>query len=524
MRYISIALTFVVIFSSCDKIIDVDPISNVGVDQFYTNYTEANTGLTGCYYGLQEPMYNEWMLTELRGDNVKQGTPTSTSTPNIELNDLDEFTLSSSHAQVYTYWLATYKNIRALNYVLRSLGVTFNNGTLTVGQGTAVMTTELKNQLIGEALFLRAYHYFNLTRLFGGVFLITEPVDPAFAKEVKRSTVDECYALVTADLSMAKDLLSTKTFATIASANFGRASSWAAKALLAKVYLTLNRKTDALPLLDDVINNSGYGLLSTYADIFSITNEMNKEIIFAVRYKAGGYGLGSPFANLFAPAGSGNAVVNNDGSGFDFPTESIKNAYITPTTGASDLRKAVSIGQYTALKPYSKKFISPVVTKYDAENDFPIIRFADVILMKAEATGYDGAAGTSVTIINQVRTRAGAGTYPGTGAFTAAFYKYPATGTYAINDAASFKTALFNERRLELSFENQRFFDLVRSGDALTTIKAYYAAEFAIHYGLYTPLIPLATLQGFVTQDRLLLPIPQREIDTNKQITQNSGY
>lgn len=524
--YLTIALLFIIIFTSCKKIIEVDPISNVGAEAFYNNYTEASAALTGCYNGLQGTLYNEWMFTELRGDNSKQGVANSSSTQNIELNDLDQFSLNSSHSQVYSYWLATYNNIRAINYVLKSLGVTYNNGTLTVGEGKAVMTAEQKNQLIGEALFLRAYHYFQLTRLFGGVFLITEPVDPTTAKQIDRSSVADCYSLITADLNMAKDLMANVTYSAINSKDLGRATKWAAEALLAKVYLTLNRKSEALPLLNDVINNSGYGLLSSYSDVFSITNEMNKEIIFAVRYKAGGLGLGSPFANLFAPAGSGNAVVNNDGKGYNFPTESIKAAYITPTSGPSDQRAAVCIGQYTPTKPYCKKYISPVVSEFDAENDWPVLRFSDVLLMKAEATGFDGASGSSVAIINQIRARSGATAYPGSGDFNAAFYQYPAAGTYAITDETSFKTALFNERRLELAFENQRFFDMVRSGDAVNLLKNYFAEEYPVFYSTITPPISLADLQANVTVDRLLLPIPQREIDTNDQIkiAQNPSY
>lgn len=519
-------LTALLIITSCKKVIDIDPISNIGTNAFYKNYSETNTALTGCYNGMQLPLYNEWMFTELRGDNAKQGSTGSTAIPNIELNELDMFTLNSSHDKVYDYWLGTYLNIRAINYVLRSLGVKYVNGELALETPTAQMTEQQRNQIIGEALFLRAYHYFNLVRLYGGVFLITEPLDPKVAKQINRSSVSDCYRLIIADLNKAKDLLPNTGFAQINQSTLGHANVWAVKSLLAKVYLTNDRKSDALLLLDDVIANSGYGLLSAYADVFSINNEMNREIIFAVRYKGGGFGLGSPFANLFAPSSSGSSVVNNDGNGFNYPTESIKAAYRVPTTGPSDLRRNVNIAQYTATRPYVKKFISQVVTRYDAENDFPVIRFADVLLMKAEAMGFDSSNGVAVGLINQIRQRSGATDYTGTGTFEAAFYKYPATGNGSIQDAISFKTALFNERRIELAYENQRYFDMLRSGDALIAVRAYFAAEFDVHYKNYRPAITLAELQGYVNQDRLLLPIPQREIDTNDEIkiAQNPGY
>lgn len=533
IKYILLVVVFAFTITSCEKIIEIEPISNVKLDDFYRNYTEANVALTGCYSGMQAPLYNEWMFTELRGDNVKQGLATSSSAPNLELNELDMFVLNSAHPQVYTYWLANYKNIRAINVLLKSLGATYDNGQITINEGSAVVTPEQKNQLIGEALFLRSYHYFKLVRLFGGVPIITDPVDPDKSKQINRSTVAECYQLITTDLIKAKELLANKTYSAIPSADLGRANAWAAKALLAKVYLTLNRNLEALPLLNDVIDNSGYGLLSSYADVFSINNEMNKEIIFAVRYKAGGLGIGSPFANLFAPSSSGNAVVNNDGNGYNFPTESIQGkttpvtGYVTPTTGFSDARKAVNIATFNSVRPYCRKFTSPVINRYDAENDFPVLRFADVLLMKAEAIGFDGPSGTSIALINEVRERSGAGNFIGGSlSFTAAFYKYPATGSGSINDAGAFKTALFKERRLELAFENQRFFDLLRTGDAANLIKAYIAEEYQIHYRNYRPLLSLAFIQSNITTDKLLLPIPQREIDTNDQvvIAQNPGY
>lgn len=526
LKYIATLTLVLFIASSCEKVIDIEPISNEGAEDFYRNYTETNVALTGCYNGLHEPLYIEWMFTELRGDNSKQGSTGSSAIQNTELNELDLFIVNPSHDKVYDYYLSTYKNIRAINYVLNSLGVDYENGQIVISDGTAQMSAEQKNQIAGEALFLRAYHYFNLVRLYGGVFAITEPVDPKAAKQVNRNTVAECYQLITADLTKANELLPVRTYATISGENLGRANVWAAKSLLAKVYLTLGQKSNALPLLNDVINNSGYGLLSSYADVFSISNEMNKEIIFAVRYKGGGFGLGSPFANLFAPTGSGNAVVNNDGNGFNFPTESIKAAYKTPLNGPSDSRKSVNITQYSSSRPYVSKFTSQVVNRYDAENDFPVIRFADVLLMKAEAQGFDGAAGSSVNIINEIRARAGAGDYPGTGSFNSVFYKYPATGANSISDDASFKSALFNERRLELAFENQRYFDILRSGDALEIIRGYYTDEYAVHYANYRPVITLDELKGYISQDRLLLPIPQREIDTNDQIKieQNPGY
>jgi hypothetical protein len=168
-----------------------------------------------------------------------------------------------------------------------------------------------------------------------------------------------------------------------------------------------------------------------------------------------------------------------------------------------------------------KKYLSPVMIKNDAENDFPVIRFADVLLMKAEALGYSQ---TSVDIINRIRTRAGAVAYPGTGNFNAAFYLYPDGGAEAIT-GTTFLSKLLDERRIELAFENHRLFDIYRTGQFETVMSAYYTSEYDAHYKKFKPAIPLDDLKNNI-KIRTLLPIPQREMDSNNQIdiVQNSGY
>lgn len=516
-------------FTSCKKVVDLDPISNEAVKDYYKNYKEVNVALAGCYNGMQEPLLNEWQFTELRSDNARQRSVNSTTNVNMELNVLNLYTLGPSHSQVYNYWLSTYKNIRNVNYVLRSLGVTYQNGQLVFGTPAADVTQAQRDELVGQALFIRAYHYFNLVRLYGGVFIVSKPLEAAEASKINRSSLTDCYNFIIKDLEAAATLANNKPYGQIPSTDLGRANAWAAKELLAKVYLTLPvpRAADALTLLDDIITNSGYGLESSFARVFAINNEMNKEILFAVRYKAGLVGLGNPMANMFAPASSGDAVINGDGNGFNYPTPSINGAFTTSATSFTDARKDVTIASWAGSTTplYVNKFFSKVVVAGDAENDFTVLRYSDVLLMKAEAQGFDGPAGSSMSLINQVRERAGAGNYT-TGAFTAAFYKYPASGTGAITGTADFQAALLKERRLEFAFENQRLFDLIRFGQAVSTMQAHYAAEYSAYYSRFSPTIPLATLQANVTQDKLLLPIPQREIDTNTEIKipQNPGY
>jgi starch-binding outer membrane protein, SusD/RagB family len=499
---------------ACKKTLEVYPESNLNTGTYYSNLEEVKAALTGCYNGMQAALSNEWQFTELRSDNSKQGAPGSTASTNRDLSDLDMFIPSTSHQAIYNYWLANYTNIRNINIVLQKLGVVYNPsaGTITFNDIQIPVTETDRKQLAGEAMFIRAHHYFNLVRLSGGVFLIYEPVSPIQAKQINRSSVADIYKLIEADLTTAAASMHGLKYGQAPAADLGRATRWAAKGLLAKVYLTLNRKTEAATLLQDIITNSGHGLQTNYANVFSITNEMNSEILFAVRYKAGGFGLGSHFGNSFAPIGSGSAVINGDGDGLNYPTNELD----TLTNG--DLRKPTLIGVYgtgSNTKLYVKKFLSPVTLVDDGESDWPVLRYADIVLMMAEAQGYSQS---SLDRINETRTRAGLTPYTLT----------------TIPDVAAFEQALSTERRIEFAFENQRWFDLVRFNTTMTTITAvqsmkdHYADEYHNHYRLY--VAPAPTLNELYTwvsaPGRLLLPIPQREIDTNTQlvIPQNEGY
>jgi starch-binding outer membrane protein, SusD/RagB family len=515
MKRISFILLFATLgITACEKAIDLYPQSNLNTATFYSNTNEINIALVGCYNGLQKVMNDEWTLTELRSDNVVQGNAASTSTVNRDLSDLDMFFPNTSHAGLYNYWINSYYNIRNINLVLNSLEVNYNpsSGTISYDKLSLEVSEADRKKIAAQACFLRAHHYFNMVRLYGGVFLVHEPLAPIDAKTINRSSVDDIYKLIVADLQSAAANGAAQKFAQIPAADLGRVNSWSAKALLAKVYLTLNRKADAIPVLQDVISNSGYSLQSNYANIFSITSEMNSEILFSVRYKAGGLGIGSPFGNLFAPLNSGSAVINGDGSGLCYPAVEISNQYT-----AADLRKPVNIGVYgtgSSTRLYPKKHINTQTVVRDGETDWPLLRFADVLLMMAEA---QGNSSSSVSQINLIRQRAG----------------LTALNPADISSVELFENALATERKLEFAFENQRWFDMLRFNTTLTTIKAektlkdHFAVMYPLHYISYpSPRLTLAELQAKVTAEKLLLPIPQREIDNNTQLTiaQNPGY
>jgi len=437
LHYIIILFLFAI--SSCKKVIDLYPESNLNTGTFYSNNNEVLAGLTGCYNGLQDPLYRQWQFTELRSDNTYMGAPGSTNSFNRDLSDLDEFIPATTNDAVYQYWLDTYFNIRSCNIVLQKLGVGYDpaSGAISLATIDIPISEANRRQYAGEALFIRAHHYFNLVRLYGGVFLVHTPISPTASKTMNRSSVADIYKLIVADLSTAATYMNSLKFSQVAPANKGRATSWAAKALLGKVYLTQNKKTEAIAQLQDVVTNSGYGLQATYAGVFSIANELNNEIIFTVSYKAGGFGLGSSFGNDFGPLGS-VGVINGSPRGWNTPTSSIDSFYT-----AADARKAVNIGRYRPGTPqeilYVQKYLTPVVITDDGESDWPIIRYADVLLMLAEA---QGNTGSSVGYISQIRVRAGLGAISG-----------------AFATIAEFEKELADQRRAEFAFENHRWFD-----------------------------------------------------------------
>jgi hypothetical protein len=578
-KYSYIILAALVVATGCKKIIDLQPESNLTLDPVthYKDLDEVSVALTGCYNGMQKTLTEEWTLTELRSDNSIMGVPGSTASPNRDLSDLDMFMPNTSHQGNFNYWSSVYYNIKNINLALDAMNVNYSLTANTISYDTLKIagTDANRKALAAEALFLRAYHYFNLVRLYGGVFLVDEPITPEQALKVNRSSVSDIYKLIEADLSNAINYGSTSKYSAT-SATLGRVNSWCAKALLAKVYLTQNKKAEAITLLQDVITNSGYSLQTSYANIFSISNEMNSEILFAIRFRAGGIGLGSLFPNSFAPLSSGSNVVNGDGKGLNYPSTDINNSYFSISlTGASvkkdssrvvlsaantsilpgmyvtgtqvasgttvssivgnvltlsipatatttsaalvvgDPRKVATIAVYNpGTKLYPVKLISNPSLSNDAENDWVVLRLADVILMLAEA---QGNSVSSINLINQIRSRA----------------KLNLLDPVAINTTALFETALANERRYEFAFENQRYFDLMRYNTTMTTITAvqsmkdHFAKEYTTHYGQYpAPRLTLAEIQAQVTTNKLLLPIPQREIDNNTRIVipQNPGY
>lgn len=497
IKYISL-VAVVCSFFSC---LDMNPISDLGESGFYNNQDDVYQAVVACYNGLQKPIKNEWYLTELRSDNSRLFGSGSTATISRDINLLDMFRLDTSHPISTAYWDDTYHNIANCNTVLKHLDI--------------VGDVELKTRFEAEAKFIRAYHYFNLVRLYGPVWLITERISGEQAKEMERTDVETVYSQIITDLQFC----ATELPNTINDNEKGRVDRWAAKTLLAKVYLTLGELSDARILLLEVEKtaDSGYDLLPQYADVFSIDNEMNKEILFTVRFKSGNVGLGSAFANEFAPANSQSQIINGSGSGYNCPTQDLVNTF-----EAKDMRRDVCLApnwideaNNAVYVPYVKKYFMPVTVKNDAENDWPVLRYADVVLMLAEIENELSGPQAGLERLNKIRTRAG----------------LDELDISQVSDRYKFRKALFNERRLEFAFENHRFFDLLRSDQLIQIMDVHFETEME-------PNRSTGALTSFYREDgkgtylpttrleqwQLLLPIPLNIMSVSPNATQNPGY
>lgn len=494
MKHLNKIIVFILAFAfiSCDEFLDINYDSQVREDDFNKNKEELYVSLMGCYNGLQSSIHREWAMTELRSDNSRINKTNTSASPYNEILGLDLAGIQTNNLFIQEFWDASYNNIKNCNLVIRDVDV--------------VTDETLRNEYLAEAMFIRANHYFSLVRLFGGVPLVLKRLSVNEANTMGRNTVDEIYNQVQTDLEtiVNNDMLTAER----KESELGRVTALAAKSLLAKVYMTRYAVGSAdylkaKPLLEDVIDVVGTSELTPYEDIFAADSEMSEEIIFAVRYKTGNIGIGSPFGNEFAPIQSGTSVVNGDGRAFNVPTSDLIAAY-----GAGDLRKNINLAvnyvntttNNVVDDPYVKKYLTESQVAYDGERDWSVIRLADVILLYAEILNEEGDVTKAAEYTDMIRKRA----------------NLAVLDDEAKANKGTMRNAIRAERRLELAFENQRWYDLMRWGIAREIVNAHFKSEGAGEfYSVEEPSMDIY---------RTILPIPYTVINVNPGMSQNAGY
>lgn len=453
MKNIIFTIIFIGIFSSCSSFIDRQPIDFPTEETFYNDVKGLEGAVIGAYDILQSSdQYGSKFLTlmEVRGDNVKNDNSGASGGITYQI---EVFTETPANSNLSGAWLSLYTAIYRCNLIIQNAA-------------NVTMSDTQRNNIVGQASFIRALSYFNLVRLWGKVPLITHTQSVSEARDNKRAEVADVYKQIIADLTEAKKLPESWS-----DAESGRATSYAAKTLLAKVYLYMgdfnNVVTELKPIVAAIKAQKVLSLVPM-PQTFPNNLKTSKDIIFAIQYLSGGVGESVHQNNRYRNNDNGNVISLE-------PSEFESNA---------DNRKALVAPTGSGQRP--GKFNAPA-TNNETSADFPILRCAEVMLMYAEALNELSATPTveALDALNAVRENAG----------------IPDKTLDQLSTKEAFRTAVYKERRLELALECDRWFDIVRTKQ-------------------------FSTIFPGVANYRSLYPIPQTEIENMNDKTgwQNDGY
>lgn len=486
--------------SSCDKsFIEISPKNFISSSNFFQTQNDFIQAVNATYAPLRNVYNSAYIMGEMRSDNTHY-IFNSSNRGNLVREEIADFVDNPTAAPTSEKWTSNYRVIAYANEVLLRIDA-------------ATIDEAVKKNLKGQVLFLRALAYFDLVQYFGDVPLVLKPTSGS-ADEIigvqsalTRTPKTDVYAQIVKDAKEAATLLLNKL-----TQEKGRATIGAAKTLLGNVHIVLKQWTEAETALKEVVSSGQYSLLPDYASVFSPANKNHAESIFEVQYLQGNLGLQSSFGYVFAPNLTnltplvGFTFNNQSIGGWNIPTDDLVATYET-----GDKRKAASImdgytesGKFVA-QPFIKKYFNlpfptPNGSSPNNNDNWPVYRYAEVLLMLAEALNEQGKAGEALPHLNAIRTRAG----------------LSATTT---TNQAELRELILKERRIELAFENKRWQDLVRTGKAIEVMTAYGTKLKAS--GKHPNLL---TSSYNVTQNRLLFPIPFSEVQVNPKLVQNPGY
>lgn len=485
---------------SCKKWVEYDPHDDFVITEI--DYLKSEADYRALAVGVYSPL--QWLnqvvpVSDIASDDAVSGGESAADV--LSLQQIDDFTYYPVNSTLADLWQVSYEGINRANYLHQYKEKNLAGQTVNFAG---------KEALYGEVYFLRACFYFTLVKMFGDVPLFTERrLTLSDSRKLKRTSKTEVYKQIEQDLTAAIAVLPA------VQSDKGRVTKYAAQALLGKVYLYQNKYTEAASMLENVITSNAFTLVSDFGAIFLQSGENGPESVFEIQYSNGqgtyDWNHVTRGQGNFAVQQCGIRGLNGAGSmpyapgwSTNLPTQNLANAF-----EAGDQRKAVTILDIEAYKTanpslnitwqvapykntglYNQKYLprkgeTSGQVELNYLNNYRTIRYADVLLMAAEANNKATAANDQKarTYLNLVRRRA----------FGDQLHDITA-GSTALYDA------ILNERRLELAMEGERFFDLVRTGRASTVLG------------------PL----GFVTGKHELFPIPQTEVDGG--LSQNDRY
>ena len=488
-KTISALVLAAVMFASCDDNLDAVPISDGVAQNSYETGDQLEAALTGVYESFQGNDYYVWdhvLFSDVRSDNHYAGGD------NPQIFQLDAINVDVNNDRVYNAWSAIYNAIAKANVVIEQ-----------APNVQRLITEERREQIIGEAYFLRSYHYFTLARLFGGVPLILESVksgEPGVVN-VARATEEQVYNQIIADLQLAAEKL-PPSYGGDNSVNKARATKGAAHALLSKVYAQqpVPNWAEVNRYADLVINSSaGYGLIG-YSELFDGAHYNNSESIIEVQYLGGNEGTWGPQMHL-PPSVSGDTWRK-----FTTPSHDLIDAF---DSEGDEIRKNATVlfenvpwadeywgNAVGSSVPFAYKWKNAM--GWASSDHIYLLRLADIILLKAEALNNMGQPGTAADEVDKIRLRVNLEVLPAN-----------VRGSQEL-----MKAAILKERRLELAQEAHRWDDLVRNNVAVQTMNA--VDDIDLRSG--QPV-------NYNMQDyEIFLPVPQREINRNPNLQPTDGY
>lgn len=492
---------------SCEKFLDVSPQGQQTTNNYFTNADECKAAVMGCYALTDQ---DDWwkidrsrMFGDAGSDDAWKGN--AIAGDQREFGDFARF-----------FWLPNNEWFdNRYTFMYQAIG---NCNAALVGIDKAPIDGTLKQQLIGELKFIRAYNYFELVKGYGGVPLVLTPVSPSAALAIGRSSAADCYAQIIKDFQEAAAVLPEK--AARLSSEKGRATKGAANAYLAKAYLFTEQWAPAQQAAEAVINSNQYSL-GDFNNVWSVSNPNGVESIFELNYNANQtFNLGTALTVVMRSRADG-------GWGFNTPTSNLEQAFGNdPRRQWTIIKQGDNVGARTATFDYSsydtkplenesgrisrKMFVALADRPANEREHAPLnrieLRYADLLLMHAEASNKLGQDGKALTSLNLVRARANR-LSPGT------VLPRTSSGTTLLND-------IWLERRLELAMEGHRYYDLVRQKRLVAVMQAFNASQLT-----NTDPYDRGKVKDQISEKNNLFPIPTPQIQlSGGKVVQNPGY
>lgn len=506
----------VLMLSSCDSWL-LEPSPGVTkLEDFYsvgkTAIQSTNAAYVPLMWEFHSTYFPEWFIGDVVSDDALKGGQSVGDMSDVY--DMENFKTNSNNTFLLDFYRAQYQGVQRCNLPIREIPLMTPD---------SVMDESVQKRLVGELKFLRAMYYFRLVRVFGGVPLVTEPIESSVDWKQPRALKNSVYAQIIRDLEDANSKLWKKS--EYSAEDLGRATKGAAQAMLLKANLYIHDYAEAKRWGDSIMLSNEYDLVSNYADNFTMAGENGQESVFEIQYMedpTSDYGEGEGFTR-----GTFTVILTRSrssklggGWGFNKPTQNLFDEYETgdprrdatilnPTDSQIETKEQeIYLGdrylnrKYALMNNDGTYYKLTHATRGSINNK--VIRYADVLLMYAEACCELNDLTPAETALERVRARA-----RGTESILPAF----PYGNYLENQT-DLRKAIRHERRVELAMEGHRWFDLCRWGVAKEVMDAYKAGETAE---------ARAEMATFIAGKHELMPIPSKEIDLNP-MDQNPKY